>query len=153
MSDIVDRATRSRIMACVGNRDTKPEMVLRRALHARGLRYRIHVRKLPGTPDMAFHRFRAVCFVHGCFWHRHSGCPRATDPATRSEFGQEKFRANTERDRNMREKLLESGWRIAVVWECALLGELVDTTADALEHWIYWNDREFETTLNRPSKS
>lgn len=152
MSDIVERATRSRIMARVGSRDTKPELVLRRALHARGFRYRLHVRKLPGTPDMVFHRFRAVCFVHGCFWHRHSGCSRATDPATRAEFWQAKFRANVERDCKMRKKLLESGWRVAVVWECALRGELANRTVETLENWIRGSAREFETPLDIPSK-
>ncbi len=78
MVDIVDRAARSRMMAGIGGKDTKPEMVLRRALHARGLRYRLHDRKLPGTPDLVFRRFGAVCFVHGCFWHRNQECPYAT---------------------------------------------------------------------------
>ena len=84
MADIVDRATRSRMMAGIGSRNTRPELVLRRAIHARGLRYRLHDRRLPGTPDLVFRRFGAVCLVHGCFWHRHAGCPYATTPTTRA---------------------------------------------------------------------
>ena len=96
MADIVDRETRSRMMAGIRSRDTRPELLLRRAIHAHGLRYRLHDRRLPGTPDLVFRRFRAVCFVHGCFWHRHAGCPYATTPSTREEFWQAKFDANTE---------------------------------------------------------
>jgi len=109
MPDIVDRATRSRMMAGIGSRDTVPELVLRKALHARGLRYRLHNRNLPGTPDLVFRQFGTVCFVHGCFWHRHTGCPYAATPTTREEFWQTKFHVNVERDRRNRHNLLESG--------------------------------------------
>lgn len=145
MPDRVDQATRSLIMARVPRRDTTPEMALRRALHARGVRYRLHVRKLPGTPDLAFRRFGAVCFVHGCFWHRHSGCPRTTHPATRRELWQTKFKANVERDLRMRQQLLEGGWRVAVIWECALRRELADATAGTLVCWLRGHEREFVT--------
>ena len=91
MADIVDRATRSRMMAGIGSRNTRPELALRRAIHARGLRYRLHDRRLPGTPDLVFRRFGAVCLVHGCFWHRHADCPYATTPSTRREFWRAKF--------------------------------------------------------------
>ena len=97
MTDIVDKATRSRMMASITAKDTKPEHVLRRALHAHGFRFRLHVRGLPGTPDLVLRRYRAVCFVHGCFWHRHEGS-YATTPATRPEFWQAKFDDNVERD-------------------------------------------------------
>ena len=147
MPDTVDQATRSRIMARVSGRDTKPEFALRRALHVRGLRYRLHVRSLPGTPDLVFPRFRAACFVNGCFWHRHPGCPRTTDPSTRREFWQTKFRANVERDRRTRQELLEGGWRVAIVWECALRAELAHITARTFDHWIRGQEREFETGL------
>ena len=146
MPDTVDKATRSRIMASVPTKDTKPEFALRRALHARGLRYRLHVRRLPGTPDLVFSRFRAVCFVHGCFWHRHRGCPHATDPATRREFWQAKFKANVERDRRNRQQLLDRGWRVAIVWQCALRHELVDTTSRMFDQWLRGSEREFETS-------
>ena len=146
MPDIVDRATRSRMMAGIGSRNTKPELLLRRAVHARGLRYRLHNRGLPGTPDLVFRRFRSVCFVHGCFWHRHTDCPYAYTPATRKEFWLAKLDANVERDRRNRLDLLEVGWRVAVVWECALRKGGESGTAMALEHWLRGNAREFETS-------
>ena len=149
MTDIVDRAVRSRMMAGIGGRNTKPELILRRALHARGLRYRLHDRKLPGTPDLVFGRFGAVCFVHGCFWHRHEGCSYTTNPATRPDFWQAKFRANVERDRRNGERLREAGWRIAVVWECSLRKDGVDRTAQALDRWLHGNERNFETPPER----
>lgn len=147
MPDIVDRATRSRMMARIGSRNTRPELLLRRALHALGLRYRLHNRKLPGTPDLVFWRFGAVCFVHGCFWHRHADCPYAYTPATRTEFWQAKFDANIERDHQNRLDLLEAGWRIATVWECALRKGGESETARKLEQWLRGGDREFETNL------
>ena len=148
MTDIVDRATRSRMMARIGGKNTKPELTLRRALHARGLRYRLHNRNLPGTPDVAFRQFRAVCFVHGCFWHRHHNCPYATSPATRPDFWQDKFRQNIERDERAKKALLEAGWRVAVVWECALRSGRADCTARALELWLRGTECEFESTLD-----
>ena len=148
MTDIVDRAVRSRMMAKIGGKDTKPEMLLRRALHARGLRYRLHDRKLPGTPDLVFRRFRAVCFVHGCFWHRHEDCPYATNPATRPDFWQAKFRRNVERDRQAREDLLDSGWRVAIVWECALRADRAQRTSLQLDQWLHSEDQLFETNLD-----
>ena len=146
MPDTVDRTTRSRIMACVPQRDTRPEMALRRALHPRGIRYRLHVRQLTGTPDLVFRRFGAVCFVHGCFWHRHPGCARTTHPATRRAMWQTKFMANVERDRRIRQQLLQDGWRVAVVWECALRQELTDATARSFVRWLHGSGREFESS-------
>ena len=148
MTDIVARAVRSRMMAGIGGKDTKPELILRRALHARGLRYRLHDRKLSGTPDMVFRRFGAVCFVHGCFWHRHEGCPFATDPATRPDFWKAKFRANVARDSRARESLLEDGWRVAVIWECALRKDRAEQVALTLDQWLRSSKREFETSLD-----
>ena len=130
MVDIVDTETRSRMMSNIRGKDTKPELILRRALHARGLRYRLHVKDLPGKPDLVFPKFRAVVFVHGCFWHRHPGCAKATTPATRVEFWQEKFRANVLRDQKNSERLTETGWRICTVWECELTNGLFDCTAE-----------------------
>lgn len=147
MADTVDRKVRSKIMGSIGAKNTRPELILRRALHSRGLRYRLHNRRLPGTPDLVFRRFGAVCFVHGCFWHRHVGCPYATDPTTRSEFWREKFRANVERDRRNTRKLLDTGWRVAIIWECALRGDQAVQTAWMLDHWLRGTTQTFETTL------
>ena len=145
MADIVDRATRSRMMAGIGSKDTRPELALRRAVHARGLRYRLHDRRLPGTPDLVFRRFGAVCFVHGCFWHRHLGCQYATTPATRQEFWRAKFDANTDRDRRNRHDLLQADWRVAIVWECALRKQAVVDIAQQLERWLGGSAPVFDT--------
>lgn len=153
MSDIVDKATRSRMMAGIGARNTRPELLLRRALHARGLRYRLHNRRLPGTPDLVFRQFGAVCFIHGCFWHRHSGCRYATTPTTRTEFWLAKLTANVARDqRNLRE-LLDAGWRVAVVWECSLRKAGGPGTALELDVWLHGDEKEFETNPDAQSSS
>ena len=146
MADIVDRATRSRMMAGIGSKDTWPELALRRAVHARGLRYRLHDRRIPGTPDLVFRRFSAVCFVHGCFWHRHAGCPYTTTPTTREKFWRTKFDANTERDRRNRRDLLQAGWRVAIVWECALRKQAVVEIARQLERWLRGSAPVFDTS-------
>lgn len=131
-------------MSRIRSSNTRPEVTLRRALHARGLRYRLHDRRLSGTPDIVFPRFEAVCFVHGCFWHRHPGCPYATTPSTRTAFWMAKFDANVTRDRANRRALLAAGWRTAVVWECALKEHGAPTVARALHHWLRETDSEFE---------
>jgi DNA mismatch endonuclease (patch repair protein) len=117
--DTVSKSVRSRIMASVRQRDTGPEMRLRKALHRLGLRYRLHVRKLPGSPDLVFPRFKSVVFVHGCFWHVH-GCKYSTTPSARREFWTEKFAANKARDERNVNLLLADGWRVLTVWEGAL---------------------------------
>ncbi|MEG6549875.1 very short patch repair endonuclease [Desulfocurvibacter africanus] len=93
-------------------------MVVRRLLHALGYRYRVHLSDLPGSPDIAFPGRRMVIFVHGCFWHRHAGCPRATVPQTNTERWQRKFEANTRRDELVRNQLEAEGWKVLVIWEC-----------------------------------
>lgn len=120
MIDVVDSSTRSKIMGRIGPRNTGPELVVRRFLHASGLRFRLHARSLPGKPDIVLARFRAVVFVHGCFWHRHVGCRFATTPSTRSEFWQAKFALNVERDQSVVQQLERAGWTVFTVWECEL---------------------------------
>jgi DNA mismatch endonuclease (patch repair protein) len=120
--DTVDRQTRSKIMASVRHKDTGAELILRRALHKIGLRYRLQDRTLPGSPDLVFPRFHAVVFVHGCYWHSH-GCYRSTVPKSRHEFWTEKFQANRSRDARNERLLLKNGWRVLTVWECVLLGK------------------------------
>lgn len=134
--DIVDPATRSRMMSSIRGRDTRPELALRRALHRRGLRFRVHAKELPGRPDLVLPRWRVVVLVHGCFWHRHQGCRYATTPATRPEFWQDKFRRNMERDARNEEQLAAAGWRIARVWECALSPARLAQTSQELAEWI-----------------
>lgn len=145
MTDIVDKQTRSRMMAGIRGKDTRPELVLRHALHARGLRYQLHRKGIQGRPDLVFPRFRAVLFVHGCFWHRHSGCRFTTTPSTRPEFWQAKFVANVVRDSAVRATLIEAGWRMATVWECALRKqEQVEATTDRLDAWLHSEVAEIE---------
>ena len=116
--DIVDRNTRSRMMAAIGGRNTRPELRVRKALHAAGLRFRLHRRDLPGSPDIVLPKFRTVVFVHGCFWHRHPGCHFATTPATNVQFWREKLQSNVDRDKRQRRLLINAGWRVLVIWEC-----------------------------------
>ena len=115
--DNVSPEVRSRMMASIRQRDTKPEMIVRRLVHSMGYRYRLHVRGLPGSPDLVFPKSRRVVFVHGCYWHRHR-CRKATTPSSNVEFWQEKFEQNRTRDRKAVRALRGRGWEVLVVWEC-----------------------------------
>jgi DNA mismatch endonuclease (patch repair protein) len=137
MADVVSKEIRSRMMSGIRGKNTKIEIVLRRGLHALGFRYRIHA-NLPGRPDLVFPKAKAVIFVHGCFWHAHS-CHLFKWPKSREEFWRTKISGNAERDRRNEQKLLEGGWRIGVVWECALKGRArLDERriVQALARWI-----------------
>lgn len=125
MTDIVDRATRSRMMSGIRGKDTKPEMIVRRYLHRSGLRFRLHDRSLPGSPDLVFPRFKVVLFVHGCFWHQHPGCKFAYMPASNRKFWMTKLQGNVERDERQRKALEELGWRVMTIWECEARNEAV----------------------------
>jgi DNA mismatch endonuclease (patch repair protein) len=111
-------AMRSHIMRSVRRAHTDPEMIVRRLLHRLGLRFRLQRRGLPGTPDIVLPKHRAAIFVHGCFWHRHAGCGKATMPKTRVEFWREKFDRNVTRDQEKEQALINAGWRVLTVWEC-----------------------------------
>ncbi|MBS0228198.1 MAG: DNA mismatch endonuclease Vsr [Proteobacteria bacterium] len=117
--DVVDRATRSRMMSGIRGRDTKPEKLVRSFLHRAGLRFRLHT-SLPGKPDLVFPKHHAVVFVHGCFWHRHAGCRYATMPTTNAAFWQAKFAANVARDNRVTRQLRKEGWRVYVAWSCRI---------------------------------
>jgi len=141
MTDIVDSQTRSRMMAGIRGKNTKPELALRRSLHALGLRYRLHAKGIPGKPDIVLPKHRAVIFVHGCFWHRHAGCRYATVPATRPEFWATKFDANVMRDAGVQSALRETGWRVGTVWECALRTDTsIAQTRDMVVAWLRRGD-------------
>ena len=147
--DTVDKTTRSNIMSKVGQKNTGPEMKLRKSLHKLGLRYRLHDKRLPGSPDIVFPRFKAVLFVHGCFWHRH-GCKATTTPSTNVDFWRKKFEENTARDRRHTEALLTAGWRVAVVWQCALDGKNADPgeVAKVVRKWLGSSDRLMTTDFS-----
>ncbi len=153
MADIVNTSTRSRIMSSIRSADTQPELALRRLLHAAGLRYGLHRKNLPGKPDIVLTRWKAVVFVHGCFWHRHSGCHWCTTPATNSEFWNAKFAKNVQRDQRSVHELLRVGWRVATVWECALRGEDAPRSADLIQDWLRSDHQQFETAIIRPQCS
>ncbi|MDN7820904.1 very short patch repair endonuclease [Burkholderia vietnamiensis] len=121
MVDVLSAEQRRLNMSRIRGRDTKPEMLIRRGLHARGLRYRLHVRTLPGRPDLVFAKHHTVAFVHGCFWHAHR-CALSKLPATHQDFWRKKLDGNSARDRKAIESLHADGWRVLVVWECALRG-------------------------------
>lgn len=132
-------------MAAIRGANTKPELLIRKALHERGYRYRLNVKTLSGKPDMVFRKYRAVILVHGCFWHGHQ-CHLFKWPGTREEFWREKISGNRERDRSVYKGLREQNWRIATVWECALKGknrrplvEIIDSLAD----WLSTGSNEF----------
>lgn len=127
MTDIVDPVTRSKMMASIKGKDTRPELLVRRGLHQLGVRFRLHRRDLPGRPDLAFPKYRAVLFVHGCFWHRHTACKLAYTPAANTHEWGEKFKANIERDRKQIGLLRQAGWRVFVIWECALRAKNVSS--------------------------
>ena len=118
MPDTFDSATRSRTMAAVKSRDTVVELRVRRSLHSAGLRYRLHRKDLPGSPDVVLPSLRTVVFVHGCFWHRHPGCKRASTPASHTEYWLPKLARNVQRDSVNSQRLTDLGWTVAVVWEC-----------------------------------
>lgn len=146
MADVVPAAVRSRMMAGIRGKDTKPELQVRRALHAAGFRYRLHDSRLPGKPDMVFPKHRAVVFVHGCFWHGHN-CHLFRLPATRPEFWREKIGGNVERDRSAVEALHDRGWRVGSVWECALKGKTrrpAGEVAALLAEWLRGKTPDFE---------
>jgi DNA mismatch endonuclease (patch repair protein) len=141
MADIVSRETRSRMMAGIRGKNTKPEILIRKALSARGFRYRLHGRKLPGHPDLVFARRKAVIFVNGCFWHRHE-CTLFKWPGTRREFWQTKLARNAEKDAEVLADLAERGWRVLVVWECALRGRTRLGEGEAISAIADWLNSE-----------
>lgn len=120
MADFLTPEQRSERMSRIRSRNTSPELALRRALHALGLRFRVNDKRLPGKPDIVLPRFRTVVMVHGCFWHRHGGCKVATTPKSNTEFWQAKFDRNVERDERNARELEASGWRVIIAWECEL---------------------------------
>ncbi len=121
-------------MSRVSSKDTKPEKIVRSFLHRAGFRFRLHARDLPGKPDVVLPKHKTAIFVHGCFWHRHPGCKRATTPKTRREFWMEKFKKNVRRDNLNQKKLKELGWEVIVVWACKL--EKIKSREEALQNLV-----------------
>jgi DNA mismatch endonuclease (patch repair protein) len=140
--DVVDRATRSRMMAGIRSKNTKPEISIRRRLHGLGFRYRLHGRGLPGKPDIVLPRYGAVVFVHGCFWHGHD-CRFFKEPKTRAEFWRAKIESNRANDRKHQATLMGKGWRVATVWECAVRKD-ADEAVARLVNWLRSTEPELD---------
>lgn len=137
MADIVDKAKRSQMMSGIRGKNTGPELLVRKGLHKQGLRYRLHGHSLPGNPDLVLKKYKAVVFVHGCFWHLH-GCKLFKMPQTRTDFWEAKLEGNRLRDERNLTALLESGWRVAVVWECWLRTANTRDNPEAMKRLADW---------------
>jgi DNA mismatch endonuclease (patch repair protein) len=133
--DVLTPEQRRFNMSRIRGRDTAPELMIRRALHARGFRYRLNDRTLPGRPDLVFPKYKAVIFVHGCFWHGHN-CHLFRWPATRRKFWEGKIIRNQERDCTAARALREKGWRVLIIWECALKGNTRVASVDIVDRCV-----------------
>ena len=140
MTDIFDPGKRSEIMSRIRGRDTRPEMIVRRIAHGLGFRFRLHRKDLPGRPDIVFPRHQAVIVVHGCFWHRHPGCKRASSPKTRVRYWQNKFEDNVVRDKRNETALRDLGWKVMVIWECETKDH--EAVAALIESFLRRDDSE-----------
>jgi DNA mismatch endonuclease, patch repair protein len=141
VADIVSKEIRSRMMSGIRGKNTKPETIIRSALHAAGLRYRLHVAALPGKPDLVLPKYKTVIFVHGCFWHGHN-CHLFKLPSTRTEFWSSKIEENRMRDTRVIERLESIGWRVGVIWECALKGKERRPISEVVEQCLQWLESE-----------
>lgn len=146
--DIVDKVTRSSMMSGIKGKDTYLEILVRKSLHARGFRYQLHRKDIPGKPDMVFPKHNALIFIHGCFWHMHD-CHLFKWPATRPDFWKDKIGRNKTRDRENVLKCQSLGWKVLIIWECALKGrtrrplsEVIHTTAN----WLLYDDQSAEVS-------
>lgn len=137
MADVVTPEVRSRMMAGIRGKNTKPEMIMRRGLHRLGLRFLVHDKRLPGKPDLVFPKWRAAIFVNGCFWHGHD-CHLFKLPSTRTEFWRDKIAANKKRDATTLQKIEEAGWRAFSVWECEIKGRPAQEVEAVLQHCKNW---------------
>lgn len=143
MNDIVNAQTRSRMMSAIRGKNTKPELLIRKALHSYGFRFRLHRKDLPGSPDLVLPRYRAVIQVNGCFWHGHA-CHLFKWPKTRREFWEHKLYGNIQRDKRNTDSIRKLGWRICTIWECEIKGageESLRATVDKLATWIQGNSQ------------
>ena len=143
MADVVSPQTRSRMMAGIRGRDTKPELAVRKGLHGLGFRFRLSHQSLPGRPDLYLTKYRTAIFVNGCFWHGHAGCRFFKLPTTRSEFWSRKISDNVTRDRKNVARLHDQGWRVVVVWECSLKCSR-EHVMQELAKFLRGNGHEFE---------
>jgi len=147
MVDIVDKKTRSRMMTSIKGKNTKPELVIRKALFAKGFRYKLHDKALPGRPDIVLPKYHAVIFVHGCYWHQHTDCKLAYSDRKYNKSWKKKFKDNVRRDQRQKEELIEQGWRVAVIWECATRKtNASDVVINELVKWIQSDCNIYESS-------
>jgi DNA mismatch endonuclease (patch repair protein) len=132
MADTVTQQRRSEIMRNVKGKHTKPEMIVRKFLHSKGFRFRVHDKKLPGSPDIKLTKYKTVIFVNGCFWHGHEGCRIYVMPKTNTEFWNSKIEKNLERDVKIINNLKQLGWKVVILWECDLKPKKRDITLQKL---------------------
>lgn len=145
MTDYLNSDQRSKLMSRVKNRDTKIETILRSLLHRRGFRFRKNVTNLPGRPDIILPKYKAVVFVHGCFWHGHGNCNKGRLPSTKIDFWQKKISENKTRDEETKKQLFTADWRVAVVWECSFRNKTQQAiTIEQLCDWINSDSSYFE---------
>ena len=150
MPDIYDKKRRSEIMAQIAGKDTKPEKLIRSYLHSQGFRFRINNPNLPGKPDIVLKKYNAVIFIHGCFWHNHKGCKKSKLPETRKQFWRNKIGNTVKRDKRNISELKKIGWRIAIVWECAIKNkEDLPSSYTKLKFWIVGNEKMIQIQKNR----
>ena len=155
MTDVVDRKTRSRMMSGIRGKNTKPELLIRKGLHARGFRFRLHDKHLPGKPDLVLPKYGAVIFVHGCFWHGHD-CHLFKWPKTRRAFWHKKITRNKSKDTESYEILKKDGWYILTIWECALKGRTrrpLDDVLDISADWLVYSQRNRQIRGGRTRKA
>ena len=136
MTDVHSKETRSYNMSRIGSKNTKPELLVRKFLHANGFRYRLHVKDLPGKPDIMLAKYKTLIFVHGCFWHGHQGCKYYVVPKTRTEWWQNKINGNIAKDQSVKKSLTEVGWKVLDIWECQLKKQVIDGTLQSLKNEI-----------------
>ena len=145
MVDVVNTATRSRMMAGIKGKNTQPERLVRSLLHRQGFRFRLNVRELPGKPDIVLPRYHAVIFVNGCFWHGYD-CARFKWPKTRTDYWRHKIEGNRANDQKVTQALLATGWRVGTVWECSLRGanKNIDEVIKKVGEWLRTDQSFFE---------
>lgn len=142
--DIVNKKTRSSMMAKIRSQDTKPEMIARKYLHSQGFRYRLHASYLPGRPDIVLPKHKVAIFIHGCFWHQHLGCKLAYTPSSNTDMWKKKFADNNARDKRVQSALIDQDWKVIVIWECGLRGRKVHETLLWLSETIMTTTRSWQ---------
>jgi DNA mismatch endonuclease, patch repair protein len=137
MADVHDKKTRSYNMSRIRAKDTKPEMLVRRFLHAQGFRYKLHDKTLPGKPDLVLPKYKTVIFIHGCFWHGHEGCRYYVIPKTRTDWWLSKISTNKTNDSKAEQKLMKEQWKIIILWECDLKPATAEKTLNTLRKVLF----------------